>query len=187
MSSLPHAITQLLIDWGNGDRAALDRLIPLVEGELHRLARRYMQRERPGHLLQTTALVNEAYLRLVDQSRVQWQNRAHFFAVAAGVMRRILLDHARAQHRLKRGGDLSRLDLDAAATLASAEAAEMIALDEALDRLGDLDERKGRIVELRYFGGLSGEEIAHVLGVSPVTVARDWDFARAWLRREMQA
>ena len=184
--TLPHNITQLLLDWSQGDRNALDALIPLVEGDLRRMARSYMRHESPGHLLQTTALVNEAYLRLVDQTRVEWQNRAHFFAIAARIMRRILLDHARAHRRLKRGGEAVHLDLDAAATLSAQESEELIALDEALERLRGLDERKGRVVELRYFGGMSIEETAEVLRVSTITVARDWDFAKSWLRREMQ-
>jgi RNA polymerase sigma-70 factor, ECF subfamily len=183
---LSQNITQLLLDWSHGDRAALDQLIPLVEGELHRLAHRYMRQESPGHLLQTTALVNEAYLCLVDQSRVEWQNRAHFFGVAAQIMRRILLAQARENHRLKRGGGDIRVELDAAATLCAAESENLMALDEALERLAALDERKERVVELRYFGGLSVEETAEVLGISAVTVARDWEFSKNWLRRELQ-
>lgn len=182
--SSPHDITQLLIEWGRGDREALDKLVPLVEGELHRLARSYMRRERPGHLLQTTALVNEAYIGLIDQSRVQWQNRAHFFGVAARIMRRILLNHARAQRQLKRGGDAVKVSLDEA-VLSVQESEDIIALDEALDRLTGLDQRKGQVVELRFFGGMSVEETAEVLSVSPATIARDWDFAKTWLQREM--
>jgi RNA polymerase sigma factor (TIGR02999 family) len=188
--SATHDITRLLIDWSNGDRRALDELAPLVEGELHRLARSYMRRERRGHLLQTTALVNEAYIRLIDQSRVQWKNRSHFFAIAATMMRRILVNHAQARMRLRRGADathveLDTIDLDASATLSAAKMDELLALNEALERLTALDERKGRVVELRYFGGLSVEEVAGLLDVSVATVDRDWDFAKSWLYREM--
>ena len=184
--SSSHDITRLLIDWGNGDQEAFERLVPLVENELHRLARYYMRRERPGHLLQTTALVNEAYIRLIDQTRVRWQNRAHFFGVAATMMRRILLNHARAQQQLKRGGGTANLNLDSVATITVKNHEELIALDEALERLYVLDERKVRVVEMRFFGGLTAEESAMALGISPVTVAKDWDFAKSWLRREMQ-
>jgi RNA polymerase sigma factor (TIGR02999 family) len=188
--SATHDITRLLIDWSNGDRRALDELAPLVEGELHRLARSYMRRERRGHLLQTTALVNEAYIRLIDQSRVQWKNRSHFFAIAATMMRRILVNHAQARMRLRRGADathveLDAIDLDASATLSAAKMDELLALNEALEHLTALDERKGRVVELRYFGGLSVEEVASLLDVSVATVDRDWDFAKSWLHREM--
>jgi len=145
-----------------------------------------MRRERSGHLLQTTALVNEAYIGLIDQSRVQWQNRSHFFGIAAVIMRRILLNHARAQRRIKRGGEVIHVDLDATANLSVQESEELIAFDEALERLAALDSRKSKVVELRYFGGLSADETAEVLGISPPTVARDWDFAKSWLRREMQ-
>jgi RNA polymerase sigma-70 factor (ECF subfamily) len=188
--SATHDITRLLIDWSNGDRRALDELAPLVEGELHRLARSYMRRERRGHLLQTTALVNEAYIRLIDQSRVQWKNRSHFFAIAATMMRRILVNHAQARMRLRRGADathveLDTIDLDASATLSAAKMDELLALNEALEHLTALDERKGRVVELRYFGGLNVEEVAGLLDVSVATVDRDWDFAKSWLYREM--
>lgn len=180
-------VTQLLINWRNGDREALDRLIPLVEDELRRIARRHMRRERPGHTLQTTALVNEAYLRLIHQKNVAWQNRAHFFAIAAQLMRRILVDYARSDHRAKRGGGAHKVSLEEAYVLSAERAAELIQLDEALARLSALDPRKGHVVEMRYFGGLSLEEMAEVLGVSQNTVMRDWNTARAWLRREMGA
>lgn len=184
--SSSHYITQLLIDWSDGDQEALDKLVPLVADELNRLARRYMRRERPGHLLQTTALVNEAYIKLIDQSRVRWQNRAHFYGIAATVMRRILLNYARAQHQIKRGGGAMHLDLDEAIVVSVREPDELIALDEALERLSAIDERKGHVVEMKLFGGLSADEAAAVLGISPVTVAKDWSFARSWLRRELQ-
>lgn len=181
----PSEITELLVCWGNGDRAALERLLPLVEGELHRLAHAYMRREHPEHTLQTTALINETYLRLVDQRRVKWQNRAHFFGISAQIMRRVLLNYARSKRRDKRGGGAYMVSLSEAEAVAEGRSVELIALDEALQRLSLVDERKGRVVELRYFGGLSVQETAEVLGVSPVTVARDWDMARAWLAREM--
>jgi RNA polymerase sigma-70 factor (ECF subfamily) len=158
----------------------------MVEGELRQLARRYMSRERPGHTLQTTALVNEAYLRLVDQREVRWQNRAHFFGIAARMMRRILIDHARRKRFEKRGGGAAHVALDEAAVVSDERAAELVALDEALAVLSKVDERKGRVVELRYFGGLSVEETAEVLHVSPDTVTRDWRRAKAFLRRELQ-
>ena len=179
-------ITGLLVDWSNGDQAALHKLLPLVEQELHRLAHNYMRRENPDHTLQTTALVNEAYLKLIDQKKTQWQNRAHFFAIAAQIMRRILLNYARDQHRVKRGGKAKQVSLSQASLVPLEKTAELIALDEALCRLADIDERKSQVVELKYFGGLSVEEIAEVLKVSPVTVMRDWKFARAWLLREME-
>jgi len=178
-------VTQLLIDWGNGDRGALEKLVPLVHDELRALARRYMRRERAGHTLQTTALVNEAYLRLIGQKNVQWQNRAHFFGIAAQLMRRILIDHARSHHRARRGGGAFKLSLDEAALVSGEPAAELIALDDALQELEAVDPRKGRIVELRFFGGLSLEETAQTLGVSSMTVLRDWRMAKAWLRREI--
>jgi len=181
----PTAITELLIRWRQGDQSALERLIPLVEDELHKIAHRYMSRENPGHLLQTTALVNEAFLRLIDQSRVSWQNRAHFFGIAAQIMRRILLNHARDQKRIKRGGGGIQLSLSEAEAVSAEQSAELIALDEALNRLALIDERKSRIVELRYFGGLSVNETAEALQVSPITVARDWNLAKAWLAREI--
>jgi RNA polymerase sigma factor (TIGR02999 family) len=178
-------ISQLLVDWSNGDKAALDKLIPLVYGELRRLARYHMRRERQGHTLQTSALVNEAYLRLVDYKRMRWQDRAHFFAVAAQAMRRILIEHARSHSREKRGGEARRVSLDEAAGLVDEQASEMIALDDALMSLAKFDPRKSQIVELRYFGGLDIEETAEVMGVSPATVKRDWNTARLWLHREV--
>ncbi len=181
----PSEITGLLVDWGNGDKAALDKLLPLVEKELHRLAHRYMRKENPEHTLQTTALVNEAYLRLVDQKNTRWQNRAHFFGIAAQIMRRILLNHARDQHRQKRGGHPVQVSLSDVAIVSHEKSAELIALDEALEKLAVVDERKSRVVELRYFGGLSVEETAEVLGVSVITINRDWKLAKAWLSREI--
>ena len=180
-------VTDLLAAWSGGDRAALDRLLPLVEAELHWLAQRYLRRERQGHTLQTTALVNEAYLRLVDQRQVRWQNRAHFFGIAAQVMRRILIDHARRIAYAKRGAGATRISLDEACVLAPERATELVALDDALSALARVDERKGRVVELRYFGGLSVEETAEVLGVHPDTVTRDFRRAKAFLRRELEA
>src|SRR3954464_15636106 len=179
-------ITALLVDWNNGDASALERLLPLVERELHRLAHSYMRRENPDHTLQTTALINETYLRLVDQRRVQWQNRAHFFGIAAQIMRRILLNYARDQNRLKRGGRALHVSLSHAMIMPAEKDRELIALNDALTRLETLDQRKSKVVELRYFGGLSVEEVAEVLKVSPITVMRDWQFAKAWLAREMQ-
>lgn len=187
MTSAPASeITGLLVDWGNGDQAALDRLLPLVEQELHRLAHSYMRRENPDHTLQTTALVNEAYLKLIDQKKTRWQNRAHFFAIAAKIMRRILLNYARDQHRQKRGGKAVQVSLSEVSLLSMGRPEELIALDEALERLAAVDERKARVVELKYFGGLETDEIAEVLKVSEITVLRDWRFARAWLLREIQ-
>jgi RNA polymerase sigma-70 factor (ECF subfamily) len=176
-------VSQLLVDWSNGDQAALDKLLPLVNNELRQLARRYMRRENPGHTLQTSALVNEAYLRLIDQKSVRWQNRAHFFGIAAQLMRRILIDHARSHHYAKRGGGALRVSLDEAAAVTEARAAELLAVDEALEKLTAMDARKGRIVELRFFGGLSLEETAEVLGISSPTVQREWRAAKAWLHR----
>jgi RNA polymerase sigma factor (TIGR02999 family) len=176
-------LTQLLLAWKAGDPSALDHLLPLVEEELRRLAHRYMRREGPGHTLQTSALVNEAYLRLIDQKRVHWQNRAHFFGIAAQMMRRILLDHARSQAREKRGGGAQAVSLDEAAIVSDAQAGELIALDDALRALAQIDPRKARLVELRFFGGLSHEEIAEVLEMSLRTVEREWRKARAWLHR----
>jgi RNA polymerase sigma factor (TIGR02999 family) len=178
-------VTQLLFAWSNGDRAARDELMPLVYEELRRLAHRYMGRERPDHTLQTSALVNEAYLRLIDQKDVKWQNRAHFFGIAAQMMRRILVDYARKRSFAKRGGDLRSVPLEEAVIVTPQRAAEVVALDDALTNLAELDPRKSQIIELRFFGGLSIEETAEVLGVSPGTVMRDWTLARAWLRREV--
>ncbi|HEX5705990.1 MAG TPA: sigma-70 family RNA polymerase sigma factor [Pyrinomonadaceae bacterium] len=184
MPSRPH-ITELLIDWSNGDQEAFEHLIPLVEAELHRLAHHYMSRENAGHTLQTTALINETFIRLVDQTRVRWQNRAHFFGVAAHIMRRVLLSYARDQRRLKRGGGAVRVSLSEADAISAERSVELLALDDALSRLAEIDARKSRVVELRFFGGLSVEETAEVLGVSAVTVMRDWNMARAWLAREL--
>jgi RNA polymerase sigma factor (TIGR02999 family) len=184
--SSPVEISALLIDWSNGDKAALDKLLPLVERELHRLAHSYMKKEKPDHTLQTSALVNEAYLRLVDQRHTRWQNRAHFFGIAAQIMRRILLNHARDQHRVKRGGEAVQVSLSEVAMVSGEKSAELLALDEALQRLADFDLRKSQVVELRYFGGMSVEETAEVLRVSPVTVMRDWNLAKAWLARELE-
>jgi RNA polymerase sigma factor (TIGR02999 family) len=185
MTSSPNDITQLLKDWSNGDAEAPSQLMPLVYQELRRLADHYMARERGTHTLQPTALVNEAYLRLIDQTRVTWQNRAHFFGIAAQLMRRVLLDHARAHHAEKRGGVAKRLSLDEAAILPEERAADLLALDEALQTLAKLDERKSRIVELRFFGGLGVDETAEVLGIHRATVLRDWSVAKAWLHREL--
>ena len=181
----PQEVTQLLADWGKGDRSALDKLLPLVHSELRRIAQRQMRQERAGHTLQATALVNEAYLKLAGQQGFDWQNRAHFFAVCAQVMRHILIDHARAQARDKRGGGAIQVSLNDALVVADDQAAHFIALEEALRVLERLDPQKGKIVELRYFGGLSIEEAAEVLNVSPRTVRREWQRARAWLYRMM--
>lgn len=179
----PHEITRLLADWSRGDRTALERLLPLVHTELRRIARRQMSGERPGHTLQATALVNEVYLKLAGHDASPWQDRAHFYAVCAQVMRHILIDHARAHARDKRGGGAIHVSLDAAAMLVEERAEEFVALDEALRALEAFDPRKGRIVELRYFAGLSIEETAEVLDVSPTTVRREWRRAKAWLYR----
>jgi len=178
-------ITQLLLAWGSGEKAAFEKLAPLVYAELHTLARRYMAGERPGHTLQTTALVNEAYLRLIDTSRVQWQNRAHFFAVSAQLMRRILVDFARSRNYARRGGAARRLSLDEAPPIAVERGADLIALDDALTALAVFDPRKAKVVELRFFGGLTEDETAEVLKVSSDTVTRDWRLAKVWLRREL--
>lgn len=179
-------ITQLLLAWNEGDAQALDQLMPLIHDELHRLAHLYMAGERAGHPLQTTALVNEAYLRLVDSSRVRWQNRAHFFAVSAQLMRRILVDVARSRKKLKRGGDAIQVSFDEAMAIAHEPGADLVALDEALTTLAAFDERKSKVVELRFFGGLTVEETAEVLKVSTMTVMRDWGLAKAWLLRELE-
>ena len=178
-------VTRLLSAWSDGDRSALDRLIPLVERELHQLAHRYLSRERPDHTLQTTALVHEAYLRLVEQRRARFETRAHFFAIAAQIMRRILINHARDHAAEKRGGGARKISLDDAAVLSDERADELVALDEALDTLVKLDERKARVVELRYFGGLTVEETAEVLGIHSNTVMREWGQAKAFLHREL--
>ncbi len=177
-------VTEFLRAWSDGDRAALDSLTPIVYDELHRLARRYMKSERLGHSLQTTALVNEAYMRLVDYKNMQWQNRAHFFAVSAQLMRRILVDHAR-RHNLKRGRGIQHIPLDETAVVGGERAADMVALDDAMNLLGKLDPRKVQVVEMRFFGGLSVEETAEVLKVSAATVMRDWNTAKAWLYRQL--
>jgi RNA polymerase sigma factor (TIGR02999 family) len=180
-STQTHQVTDLLAAWSQGDKEALDKLMPLVYNELRRLARQHMRRERAGHTLQTNALVNEAYLRLVDQRSAQWQNRAQFFGVAAQLMRRILVDHARSHNRLKRAGDAQKVSLDEAVIVSQEQAIELLSLHEALEKLETLNERLGRIVELRYFGGLSIDETAEVLKVSPGTVMKDWTFAKAFL------
>ena len=180
-----HQITQLLAEWSDGNQAALDELYPLVYEELHRLARRYMSRERRGHTLQTTALINEAYVRLVDQKNVRWANRSHFFAISAQIMRRILIDHARRHAYAKRGGGAQQVSLDEVAMVAREAGADLIKLDEALKTLAKMDPRRCHVVELRYFGGLNNEEIAGVLKVSENTVTRDWNLARAWLYQHL--
>lgn len=174
-------ITQWLVAWGNGDQEALDKLIPLVYEELHRLAERHMRHEKAGHLLQTTALVNEAYCKLVEQTEVTWQSRAHFFSIAAQLMRRILVDHARIRSRTKRGGDVLTISIDEASIKSEDRSADMVALDEALSRLAAFDQQKSRIVEMKFFGGLTNEEIAEVEHVSLSTINREWRKARAWL------
>ncbi len=183
--SFKHEITGLLKAWGDGDKTALDRLTPFVYDELHRLARYYMSGERAGHLLQTSALVNEAYLRLVDSSQVRWQNRAHFFAVSAQMMRRILVDFARSRDNQKRGGGMIQVSLAEAVAVSPDQDCDLVALDEALETLATVDERKSKVVELRFFGGLSVEETAEVLTISVDTVMRDWKFAKVWLLREL--
>ncbi len=185
MSATSHEVTQLLNQWSNGDQAALDQLMPLVYGELRQMARRYMARQNPGHTLQTTALINEAFIKLVGQQDKHFQNRAHFFGVAAQAMRHILVDYARSKQYVKRGGDAPVVPLDEALTVSEERAAELVALDDALKELAKVDERKCRVVELRYFGGLSVEETAEVLKVSAITVMRDWSVAKSWLHREL--
>ena len=181
----PHRVTQLLQEWSHGDDAALAELTPLVYEELRRLAHHYMEGERPNHTLQTTALVNEAYLRLADQTSPNWQSRAHFFAVASRGMRRILVNYARSNRAQKRGGGAARIELDEAAILSPEQSIEIVDLHEALERLGTLDSRKAQVVELKYFGGLNHDEIAEVMKISAVTVRRDWVFAKAWLHKEL--
>jgi len=178
-------VTKLLQAWGQGQQEALDELLPIVHQELHRLARRFMFGERAGHTLQTTALVNEAYLRLVNSRRVNWQNRAHFFAISAQLMRRILVDSARAHRSKKRGAGMSKVTLDEALVGPQEKGQDLVALDDALTLLAEVDPRKSRVVELRFFGGLSAEETAEILKVSPDTVLRDWKLAKAWLKREI--
>jgi RNA polymerase sigma-70 factor, ECF subfamily len=186
ISDQPTKVTGLLLKWGQGDEAALERLIPLVHHELHQIARRHMGHERAGHSLQATALVNEAYLRLVDTKDVAWHDRAHFLAVAARMMRRILVDHARARRSQKRGGDAAQVTFDEALVVTEEPSQDFVALDDALEALAKFDERKSRVIELRFFGGLSVEETASVLKVSPDTVMRDWRLAKVWLRRAMR-
>ncbi len=184
-SASPQKVTQLLADWSHGDDAALTELTPLVYEDLRRLAHRYMAGQRPDHTLQTTALVNEAYLRLADQTNPSWQTRAHFFAVAARAMRQILVNYAKGSRAQKRGGGALKVELDEAALISPGESKEVVDLHEALERLATLDSRKAQVVELKYFGGLNYDEMAEVLKISPVTVRRDWDFAKAWLYTEL--
>lgn len=187
MESPPsQTVTQLLVAWSQGEQAALEKLVPLVYGELRRIARRYMGRERPGRTLQTTALVNEAYLRLIDASQVRWQDRAHFFAVSAQLMRRILVDFARSRRYLKRGGGAQKISFDEALVATPERGRDLVALDDAMMALASTDARKSQVVELRFFGGLSVKETAEVLKVSQDTVLRDWSLAKAWLSREIQ-
>ena len=183
--SSTHEVTELLTAWSGGDKAALDKLMPLIHQELRRLAHRYMSRERPGHTMQTTALVNEAYIRLVNREGVHWQNRAHFFAIASQLMRHILVDHARSHAYAKRGGGAQTISLDEAMVVSQERAAEVVALDDALKELADIDPQQSRIVELRFFGGLTIEETAVVLGLSPATIKREWSTAKAWLYHEL--
>jgi len=183
----PQEVTQLLANWSQGDPTALEKLIPLVYKELRHLAHRYMEGQRPNHTLQTTALVNEAYLRLADQSKPNFTNRSHFFAVAAKAMRQILVDYAKAQQREKRGAGATKVELDEAALISPEQTSAILDVDEALEKLAVLDSRKARVVELRYFGGLNQDEIAEVLKISTVTIRRDWVFARAWLYTELHS
>ncbi len=185
MAQNSHEVTQLLIQWSNGDKAALDKLMPLIYEELRQLARHYMNRERVGHTLQTTALVNEAYLRLINRKQVHWQNRAHFFAIAAHLMRSILVDHARSHAYAKRGGGARKISLDEALAVSQQRAADVVALDDALKRLAEIDPQQSRIVELKFFGGLTIEETAEVLALSPATIKREWSTAKAWLYHEL--
>ncbi len=182
-----HDLTELLVAWSDGDESALERLAPLVQSELRRLASHYMRQERDDHLLQTSALINEAYVRLIDWKTVRWQNRAHFFGVAARMMRRILVDFARQRPRVEKGAEARHISLDGALTVTDEKDSDLLALDEALEGLSKIDERKSRIVELRFFGGLSVEETAEVLKVAPVTVMREWNKAKAWLYRELSS
>ena len=186
MTTSPKSITQLLIEWRDGDESARDQLFPLVYAEMRRLAHSYMRKERAGHTLQTSALINEAYIRLVDHKGMRWQNRAHFYAVAAQAMRRILVDRARHHLAARHGGNLQRVELEEAALLSDQRPREVIALDDALTALAALDARQAQIVEMRYFVGLSAEETAEVLGISTATVNREWNAAKLWLLRELQ-
>ena len=185
MATTSHEVTKLLADWSNGDQLALDQLMRLVEGELRQMAHRYMARQNPGHTLQTTALINEAFVKLIGQPDKHFNNREHFFGVAASAMRHILVDYARSKQYGKRGGGAPKVSLDEALTVSEERAAELVALDDALKELAKVDERKCRVVELRYFGGLSVEETAEVLKVSAITVMRDWSMAKSWLHREL--
>ncbi len=185
LAAPPHEVTQLLLDWSKGNQTALNKLMPLIYKELRRLAHQYLSKERTGHTMQTTDLVHEAYLRLVDQRRVRWQNRSHFFGVAAQLMRRILVDHARRHKRVKRGGDTTIVSLDEVAVVSPQSSVDLLALDEALKRLAEIDQRKATIVELRFFGGLEVKETAAFLEISEITVMRDWKMAKAWLHREL--
>lgn len=180
-----HELTELLLAWGNGDEEALSRIAPLVHAELYRLAKRYMSKERPDHLLQTSALINEAYVRLIDWKAVRWQNRAHFFGVAAQMMRRILVDFARQRPKVDKDVEALNISLDEAMTVTAEKDADLLALDEALKSLATIDERKSQIVELRFFGGLSVEETAEVMKLAPITIMREWNKAKAWLYREL--
>jgi len=181
----PHEVTQLLLDWGNGDKSALDKLMPLVYGELRRLARRHLNRERPGQTLQTTDLIHETYLKLVNQDRVKWQNRAQFFGVSAQLMRRILVDRARKKNRMKRGGGVPALALDESVVASQTSPLDLVAFDEALTKLAGIDQRKAQVVELRFFGGLSVDEAAEFLKVSNITIMRESKMAKAWLHRAL--
>jgi RNA polymerase sigma-70 factor, ECF subfamily len=183
----PNEVTRLLIAWSNGDQSALERLMPLVHEELHRLAHHYMRNERPGHTLQTTALLNETYIKLIDQRHVHLKNRAHFFALSAQLMRRILVDHARRRKYRKRGGTAQRISFDEALVVSPENRGDLVALDEALEKLASIDSRKARVVELRFFGGLSVEETAEVLQLSKVTVMREWRFAKVWLYNSLSS
>ena len=185
MSHPTHEVTSLLIDWNNGQPEALASLMPLVYDELRQIAGRYLRKERQDHTLQTTALVHEAYIRLIDQKQANWQNRAQFFGVAANMMRRILVDHARGHAADKRGGGAAKLSLDEAIEIADQKEVDLIALDDALTQLAALDEQQCRVVELRFFGGLTVEEVAEVLKLSPATIKREWSMAKAWLHREL--
>lgn len=185
--SVSHSVTHLLEKWNNGDQAALDQLLPLIYEELRKMAKRYMRQQNPGHTLQTTALIHEAYLRMIKQPEKHFENRAHFFGVAAQAMRHILVDYARARQTAKRGGAVRVISLDEAALVTEERAAEVVAFDDALKELEKLSKRQSRVVELRYFGGLTVEETATVLSVSPETVMRDWSMAKTWLRRTLTA